>query len=75
MRPRPATPNGIRLAFRLCLARDAEPKETRTLPTLLDQERAELGADSHDGGSESQRTAWTTVARVLLNLDEFITRE
>ena len=68
-------PERLRLAFRLCLARAPSPKEMRTLQTLLDQERAEVGADSHDGGSEALRTAWTTAARVLLNLDEFITRE
>jgi hypothetical protein len=71
----PDDPERLRLAFRLCLARAPSPKETRTLLTLLDQERAEVGADSHDGGSEATRAAWTTVARVLLNLDEFITRE
>jgi hypothetical protein len=72
-------PARMRLAFRLCLARDPSPKEARTLQTLLDQERAETeagaGADSHDGGGEATLAAWTTAARVLLNLDEFITRE
>ncbi|MEA2630160.1 MAG: hypothetical protein QOE66_379, partial [Chloroflexota bacterium] len=48
----------------------------RTVRALLAQERAEAGADGSDshGGQESP-AAWTTLARVLLNLDEFITRE
>jgi mono/diheme cytochrome c family protein len=66
----------IGLAFRLCLAREPSPKEARTVRALLAQERAEAGADGSDshGGQESP-AAWTTLARVLLNLDEFITRE
>jgi hypothetical protein len=73
----PADDNArIDRAFRLCLARGPSPKETRTLRALLAQERAEAAssAGSHDGG-EAERAAWTTAARVLLNLDEFITRE
>jgi hypothetical protein len=52
-------------AFRLCLARAPKPAETETLTRLLQQSSA--GRNPHD--------AWTAVARVLLNLDEFITRE
>jgi hypothetical protein len=67
----------IGLAFCLCLARAPTPRETHTLLALLDQERAEVraGAASQGGDAEATRTAWTTAARVLLNLDEFITRE
>ena len=49
-------------AFRLCLGRAPKPAELSRLETLL----AQLGGD---------KTAWGSVARVLLNLDEFITRE
>jgi hypothetical protein len=49
-------------AFRLCLGREPKPTEMGRLVTLL----ANLGGD---------RPAWESVARVLLNLDEFITRE
>ena len=70
-RPRRTTPGGSDYAFRLCLGRDAEPDAKRArLPALLDQER-ERGR-RRDAPSAA---AWTTVARVLLNLDEFITRE
>jgi hypothetical protein len=54
-------------AFRLCLARAPNQVEA----TQLDDLRARVLADP----GASEREAWTTVARVLLNLDEFITRE
>ena len=52
-------------AFRLCLSRTPTSAERARLMTLLKRERA--------GGDES--TAWTAVSRVLLNLDETISRE
>jgi hypothetical protein len=55
----------LRYAFRLCLARSPGDREQQRLAGLLARELAE--------GSPAE--AWTTVARVLLNLDEFITRE
>jgi hypothetical protein len=56
----------IRQAFRLCLARTPNDREQQRLAELL-RRQAEEGV--------SPAEAWTTVARVLLNLDEFITRE
>ena len=50
------------LAFRLCVARAPQPGEKQTLQRLLARESDPVAA-------------WTTVARVLLNLDETITRE
>jgi hypothetical protein len=55
-------------AFRLCLGRPPSASEASTLTTLLKEERSE-------GGRDSEIAAWVTIARVLLNLDEFITRE
>jgi mono/diheme cytochrome c family protein len=52
----------LRYAFRLCLARQPNEREQQRLGELLAREPAGSGA-------------WVTVARVLLNLDEFITRE
>jgi hypothetical protein len=52
-------------AFRLCLARSPKPSEAEALTRLLHD--PEAGRDP--------RQAWTAVARALLNLDEFITRE
>jgi hypothetical protein len=53
----------LRYAFRLCLTRLPSERELQRLGQLL--------ARQQDG----ELAAWTTVARVLLNLDEFITRE
>jgi hypothetical protein len=56
----------IMFAFRLCLGRAPNGTELRRLEELLaQQKRAE----------PNEHAAWATVARVLLNLDETITRE
>jgi mono/diheme cytochrome c family protein len=52
----------LQRAFRLCLGREPRSAEFERLARLRD----ELGND---------RSAWVSVARVLMNLDEFITRE
>jgi hypothetical protein len=58
-------------AFRLCLARSPQPAEQKRLSDLLIQQLAK-----EQGNEEArQREVWKTVARVLLNLDETITRE
>ena len=62
----------LRFAFRLCLGRAPNLWEQQRLIDLLNQERAESAAATSE---EKQMDAWTSVARVLLNLDEFITRE
>ena len=56
-------------AFRLCVARKPSVAEKQRLNELLAQQLAA------EPGEQKQLTAWTTVARVLLNLDETITRE
>ena len=72
--PGPATDRErLRHAFLLCLARSPADRELKTLETVLIEERAEFKG-------RGTRTAalppeWVTVARVLLNLDEFVTRE
>ena len=58
-------PGRLVLAFRLGLARKPGESELRRLAALL--------VDARRAGPD--REAWTTVARVVLNLDEFITRE
>jgi hypothetical protein len=59
----------IRYAFRLCLGRQPSAHEEKRLTELMAQQ-------ADDSESTPQATnAWTTVARVLLNLDEFVTRE
>jgi len=73
-------------AVRLCLARKPSASEKQRLAELLAQQLA--GYESEPGEAEKiiagkplpgtdvkQLAAWTTVSRVLLNLDETITRE
>jgi len=62
----------IRHAFRLCLGRAPRDLEQQRLAALL----ARLLAAPEPEDAQARRfAAWTTLARVLLNLDEFITRE
>ncbi len=63
----------VRYLFRLCLAREPSTREAQAMERLLSQERAEGASD--DGESAAEDQAWLTAARVVLNLDEFITRE
>ena len=57
----------LELGFRACLGRPPARAEWKRLEQLVHDERQRAGA------SETQ--AWRAVADVLLNLDEFITRE
>ncbi|MEO5957910.1 MAG: DUF1553 domain-containing protein, partial [Opitutaceae bacterium] len=62
----------IDFAFQLCVARTPAPKERERLIALFNEQLATAeGADD----AARQNVAWTTIARVLLNLDETITRE
>ena len=54
----------IVFAFRVCFARTPTTIEAARVQTYLDARR-----------KADPKTAWATVARVLMNLDEFITRE
>ena len=75
----------IEFAFRVCLTRDPTPEERSQLRAYLDQQREGLRrnpAEAHrlvdsDLGAEKVRelAAWTLLSSVLMNLDEFITRE
>lgn len=58
----------IEKTFRLCLSRPPSPDEMKTLQGILSAERE---AQRGKAGIEP----WITVARVVLNLDETITRE
>lgn len=55
----------IRMAYEISVGREPEPDETAILLGLLASER----------NVTTEADAWTTVARAMLNLDEFITRE
>lgn len=76
----------LRHAFRLCLARQPSALELKRLTQLLARQRMDFDAHPEDarslvpaelprGAGVKEAAAWVTVARVLLNLDEFITRE
>jgi hypothetical protein len=76
----------IGFAFRSCLAREPAPDELSGLTQYLDIERqrfeespqeAAVVAPANAPGAvdRSRAAAWTMLARVLLNVDEFITRE
>jgi mono/diheme cytochrome c family protein len=73
-------------AFRLCLARAPRPEERAILTRVLARQRiafaaapegakALLPATLPEGVRPDEFAAWVAVARVLMNLDEFITRE
>jgi hypothetical protein len=76
-------------AVRLCLARTPNPREAAILGQVYDQHRALYAADPASvarllgteplplpaGVSPPEAAAWVAVARTLLNLDEFLTRE
>jgi len=76
----------LRSAFRICLAREPKPAERERLAKLLAQQRTEFAANLKEAerltpplvpvkANIQEFASWTAVARVLLNLDEFITRE
>jgi hypothetical protein len=73
-------------AFRLCLARPPKPNEWEALEKYLiaqlqdfrskpEDAKRVVGRDLPPASDVTQPAAWTAVARVLLNLDEFVTRE
>lgn len=72
-----------RHAFRLCLGRPPSTSEQRTLNELIAQQREEFKSDPKaaqqfagtKAGDVTTLAAWTAMARVILNLDETITRE
>jgi hypothetical protein len=59
-------------AFRLCLSREPSPAETDLLGRLV---ASELAAGPASAAGANDPAAWTRICRVLLNLDETITRE
>lgn len=73
--------------FRLCIVRPPSSDELRTLTGLLSDAREaftndvvaarELTGSPKDLAAEKavEQAAWTTVARIVMNLDEFIARE
>ncbi len=78
--------NRLTLLFRLCVARPPTPAELVHLTTLLQKSRAHFKTKPEDAKNLTgkyttpntpvgESAAWTAVARIVLNLDEFLTRE
>jgi mono/diheme cytochrome c family protein len=69
----------LRYAFRVCLSREPSERELSRLESFLVRQRTDFAANPNEAKVVSvdapDRAAWVMVARVLLNLDEFITRE
>ncbi len=65
-------------AFRLCLIRAPRPDEVSVLEELLEQSRAYYAAHEAEAtqlAGTIETAAWSATTRILLNTDEFITRE
>jgi mono/diheme cytochrome c family protein len=69
----------LKHAFRLCVARSPSDRELNRLQAFLSRQQSDLKDKPDEAKKLSpdapDRAAWVMVARVLLNLDEFITRE
>ncbi|PYV12800.1 MAG: hypothetical protein DMG07_16295 [Acidobacteria bacterium] len=74
----------ITAGFRFCLARAPRQEELARLQRFLAEQRKGFAAaaqaralapESSSAVAPGEGAAWTALARVLLNLDEFITRE
>ncbi len=79
----PETEKRIRYGVRLCLGREPKPDEVKMISDFHDHQfdRAIKGEIRAEGAKEkttteaAERAAWVAVARVVLNLDETITKE
>ncbi len=65
--------------FELTLGRDPSIRERERVQKLIDQQATATATDQAQATAllplQPQNAAWTTAARALLNLEEFITRE
>jgi len=84
--PKAAAEERARHAFRLCLGRGPSAAEAKRLVLLYDdllalakehpEEAAKLAGKARPTtGSVAESAAWVALARALMNLDEFVTRE
>jgi hypothetical protein len=87
LREAPAYDAGrVRYAFECALGRDPAEAESQRLLQFLQAQRDKFARDAErakeaspenlpDGAAPEEAAAWVGLSRVLLNLDEFITRE
>jgi hypothetical protein len=82
----PADESRLTIAVRLCVARPPRADELPALRRVLEAGRSYYGAHPDQAGlvlgrhvprdlQASEAAAWVATARVVLNMDEFITRE
>ena len=82
----PTDQDRLDYAFRLCVARSPSQHEVEALQRLLDASRRWFDQDSEGADklvgsytveelSNSETAAWVATARIVLNIDQFITRE
>jgi hypothetical protein len=77
------TEERIRCVFRLCLSREPTDRERSRLVRLFEElrllcrdnpsEAARLAGTKESASAET--AAWVALARAIMNLDEFVTRE
>ncbi|MGH9338635.1 MAG: PSD1 and planctomycete cytochrome C domain-containing protein [Acidobacteriota bacterium] len=76
----------IEFMFRICLARDPSPSEAQRLRDFYEEQKQILRDETQsaqelfpargvDGIDSAQAAVWVAMSRVMLNLDEFITKE
>src|SRR5262249_31054644 len=76
----------LRHAFRLCVGREPSDAERTVLRRLYDgllasckanpeKAKALIGTNKLDDVDAAEAAAWVAMARTILNLDEFVTRE
>jgi mono/diheme cytochrome c family protein len=75
----------LRLGFRLALGRTPDDEEIKSMKEYLSQQTKifdthpqdadKLAASALEEGRRTELAVWTGIASVLMNLDEFITRE
>ena len=61
--------------FRLAMCRYPSPQELDFLQTFFRDQKRKFTSSIAGSEAKTQQYAWVAVARVLMNLDEFITRE
>ncbi len=73
--PSVANSDDVRIwqAFQMCFSRPPTETELLRLGEFLNRQRTAFAANPKE--NDAPKSAWTAIARVLLNLDEFITRE
>ncbi len=74
----PSDETRIAHGFRLCVSRSPEPHETEAFSDLLADSRSWYEKNPEDAKSfagDPETAAWAATVRIMLNMDEFLTRE